>query len=99
MGNLAPNVYNMWADVSVRGHLNGILWPRTHDAACLGLFGPHVSPITLCSWAYGGTSLTRETSRTMKVEPYVGKPEKNLFSPLFHCKCKCLISASASYVC
>lgn len=58
MGNSAPNVSNMWADVSFWGHLSGILWPRTHDAACFRPFEQHVGPITLCSWAYGGMSLT-----------------------------------------
>lgn len=71
MGNSAPNVYNMWADVSLWGHLNGILWQRTHDAACFSPFEQHVSSITLCSWAYGETSLTWATDRPMKVEPYV----------------------------
>lgn len=79
MGNLAPNVYNMWSDVKLWGHLNGILWLRTHDSACFSLFEQHVHSITSCSWAYGGMSLTRETDRTMKVEPYVSQQEKNYF--------------------
>lgn len=86
MGNLDPNVYSMWADVSLWGHLSGTLWLKTHDSACFSPFEQHGSPITLCPWAYGGMSLTRETNRTMKVEPYVWEQEKKLFSSLFHCK-------------
>ena len=70
MGNLATNVYKMWADVSSWGHLNGTLWPRTHDSACCSLLERRLRSTTL-RLAYGGMSLIREAGRTVKVEPHV----------------------------
>ena len=70
MGNLATNVYKMWADVSSWGHLNGTLWPRTHDSACCSLLERRLRSTTL-HLAYGAMSLIREAGRTVKVEPHV----------------------------
>lgn len=95
MGYLAPNVCNMWADVSLWGHLSGILWPRTHGSACFSQFEQHVSPSLFALGHMAGYHQPRTPTQPRKWNHMCCSQKKFIF--LLHRKDKSLISANASF--